>query len=70
MLCGFFVGIIIEIISPGYIDTVNETLFGILMLPFGILSCYLLYKHLEKTWEKEKPNLNELIDEIGKVEEA
>ncbi len=70
LVAGFITGIILEIISPGFLDSVHEMLFGLLMLPFGLLSCYLLYKHLEKTWGKEKPNLNELINEIGKVEEA
>ncbi len=60
------IGIMMEIISPGFFDTFNETLFGFLMLPFGILSCYLLYKYLEKTWKKNNPDPIELIDEIGK----
>ena len=41
-------------------------LFGFLMLPFGLLSCYLLYKYLEKTWTKNDPRNNNNIDEIGK----
>ncbi len=51
---------------PNVLDAVNETLLGLLMLPFGGLSCYLLYKYLEKSWKKSQPNTNELIDEIGK----
>jgi len=60
-------GIITEIISPGYMDTVNDTLIGILSLPFGFLSCYLLYKYLEKKWKKNQP-INE-IDLIGSQED-
>ena len=60
------VGIMAEIISPLFLETFNETLFGLLMLPFGILSCYLLYKYLEKTWSKNSQDPIELIDEIGK----
>lgn len=41
----------------------NEMLLGLLMIPFGILSCYILYKQLEKNWERNKP-VNE-IDQIG-----
>lgn len=67
LLFGVILGIMAEIISPGFLDTFNETLFGFLMLPFGILSCYLLYKYLEKTWKKNRPN-NE-IDEIGNSKE-
>ena len=65
-LFGVIAGIIAEIISPGFVDTFSDSLFGILMLPFGILSCYLLYKYLEKTWKKNNPNPNNLINEIGK----
>lgn len=57
------VGVFGELMYPGFSDNINETLFGIVMLPFGILSCYLLYKYLEKTWKKNKPD-NE-IDKIG-----
>ena len=66
ILFSFIIGIIAEIISTGFLDTFDDSIFGLLMLPFGILSCYLLYKYLEKTWKKNKPDLNKLIDEIGK----
>lgn len=66
LLFSVIVGIILEIVSPGFIDSFNETLFGFLMLPFGLLSCYLLYKYLEKTWKQNDPSKNNSIDEIGK----
>ena len=66
LLFSIIIGIIAEIFSPGFIDNFNETLFGFLMLPFGLLSCYLLYKYLEKTWKKNDPIKNNSIDEIGK----
>ena len=59
---GFITGIVIELTAPGAIDSINETLLGLMMLPFGILSCYLLYKYLDKTWEKSLP-----IDEIEDI---
>ncbi len=65
LVFGIIFGIIAEIISPGFIDSFNENLLGLLMLPFGLLSCYLLYKYLEKTWKKNRP-VNE-IDQIGDV---
>lgn len=68
LLFSIITGIIAEIFSPGFIDTFNETLFGFLMLPFGLLSCYLLYKYLEKTWKKNDPIKNNSIEEIGKLE--
>lgn len=46
------IGTVVEIITPGYWDDFNEMLFGIMMLPFGILSTYLLYISLERSWKK------------------
>ncbi|WP_067146725.1 hypothetical protein [Pseudotamlana agarivorans] len=66
IVCGFIIVLLFELMSPGAIDSVNDSLLGILMLPFGILSCYLLYKYLEKKWQKEYSNPAELIDDIGK----
>lgn len=56
-------GIILELTAPDTLENINETLLGLLMLPFGILSCYILYKQLEKNWDRNKP-INE-IEQIG-----
>lgn len=61
---GFIAAILAEVFSPGYLDAFNDTLLGVIMLPFGVLSCYLLYRYLEKKWLKEIPT-NEL-EEIGR----
>ncbi|WP_339658707.1 hypothetical protein [uncultured Polaribacter sp.] len=66
---GFLFVIIAEIISPGYVDDFNDSLLGLLALPFGALACYGLYKYLEKTWIKEDPRNKNSIDEIGKSQE-
>ena len=66
LILGFTLGLVVELISPGFFETMNDMALNLLALPLGILSCYLLYKYLEKTWEKNKPNPNNLIDEIGK----
>jgi uncharacterized membrane protein (DUF485 family) len=62
----FIVGFVGAIVSPGFTDNMNDVLFGLLMIPFGILSCYGLYKYLENNWKKNQPDPNELIDEFGK----
>ena len=69
VLSGLIVGIVMALTSPETLDNFNETLLSFLLLPFGILSCYLLYKYLEKTWKKNTPDPVELIDEIGKPNE-
>jgi len=56
-----------EVFSEAFVDTFNETLLSFIMLPFGILSCYLMYKYLEKTWKKNDPRKNSMIDQIGKA---
>lgn len=61
--------VFVEIVSSGYLDTMNERLFDLACLPFGLLSSYLLFKYLEKTWKKEDPRNNNSIDEIGRSQE-
>ncbi|MBL55876.1 MAG: hypothetical protein CMP61_01685 [Flavobacteriales bacterium] len=64
IIFSFLLGIVMEIISPGFFDSFNEILLGIMFIPFGILSCYLFYKFLDKKWKKNKFNVqgNDLID--------
>jgi hypothetical protein len=57
--------IVAEIVSPGYIDTVNERVLDLISLPFGLLASYLLYKYLKKTWKKNQLIGKSKIDDIG-----
>ena len=65
----FLFGMISEIISPGFFDNFNETILSLIALPFGLLSCYILYSYLKKTWQKNTPSINNTIDQIGKTGE-
>lgn len=65
---GFFIGVVSEIVSPGYVETVNETFFSILMIPLGALSCYVLYKFLERTWEFNKPSDDDILADVKELE--
>lgn len=58
---GVITVIIGEIVSPGFMDTVNDTLLGILMIPFGILTSYVFYILLEKSWKAKNVELINLI---------
>ena len=62
----YYLGIIImsiaATISPGYIDTSNEALFSIFMVPFEALSCYLMYNSLKNNWKGDELDS---VDEIG-----
>ena len=66
VLFGILIVTILELSAPETINGLNDTVLGIMMLPFGILSTYLVYKYLEKTWRKNKP-VNE-INQIGREE--
>jgi len=69
LLFGIILMAIGEIFSQGFVDSFNETLLGLIMLPFGVLTCYLLYKYLEKTWKRNDSRLYNNIDDIGKIEQ-
>ena len=43
----------------------NETVLSLFMIPFGILSCYLLYILLEKSWKKTKEDKDRFADQIS-----
>lgn len=65
----FVFAFLLAIFTPNFLDSESDRVIGLISLPFGVLSCYLLYKYFEKTWEKNKPKADKLIDQIGKVEE-
>jgi hypothetical protein len=54
LLGGVILGIVLEIYSPGYVETANETMLSIMMIPIGVLTCYLTYILLKKNWSKPK----------------
>lgn len=60
-LFGIILGIVSELVSPGFVETINDILLGIIVLPFGILGCYIFYKLLENSWKEEEPESSELI---------
>ena len=68
IILGFLMGVIMEFVSSGFFDTIDDVVLNLISLPLGILSCYLLYKYLEKTWKKNDPTKNSMIDQIGKIE--
>lgn len=63
-LGAILIGIGIELWGAISIDNVNETLFGIMSIPFGILACYGLYKLLDRYWKHKPTQLNpDILDE-------
>lgn len=60
-LLGFIIAVIMDILSSGFIDAVYKVLFNIneipftayYMFPLGVLTSYVLYRWLQRKWEKE-----------------
>jgi uncharacterized membrane protein len=68
-LAGILLGLILLVIGKeSLIDNNSEFFLGVILLPFGILATYLLYKGLELNWKKEDKIIANHIDEIGKSE--
>lgn len=65
VVAGFSFGIFIGIFYPEILETMNETILSLFMIPFGILSCYLLYIQLEKSWKKSKEAKERFTDQIS-----
>jgi len=71
IILGVIILLGIEFIADtAIIDTINDSLLGIAIMPIGFGCWYLFKKYLEKKWDKEKPNTSSLIDEIGKEVEV
>lgn len=51
-LGGFIVGIILEFMSPGFVDEDNERWLSFLMIPIGFLTCWGTYTFLKRSWSK------------------
>ena len=63
---GFLLGVIMALFNADFIENTNDLLLGLIVAPFGILGCYLLYVFLEKKWKDEQPKTNTMIENIGK----
>lgn len=64
---GIIVFFIIEFGLDAYIDDYSDRALGIMIMPFGILSTYLLYKFFERKWKKEFIPVGQEIDQIGQA---
>ncbi|MEM7102932.1 MAG: hypothetical protein AAF502_07385 [Bacteroidota bacterium] len=62
IIVGFVLVLAIELSSPGTIDTINDFLLDLILMPLGLLGTWLLYKYLEKRFANE---LNKSTDGIN-----
>ncbi len=65
---GFYLGVLIGLSAPSFLDNLNETFLGILTIPLGLLSSYLLYKYLEKIWGRNYSKAIDLVDEFDEFD--
>lgn len=66
---GIIIISVIEFILDDYIDNYSDGGLGIMMMPFGILFTYLLYKFFERKWKKEFVPIGNEIEDIGKPQD-
>lgn len=56
---------LLDILGLINLDTIHDRILDFIVLPFGLLSCYLFYMYLEKKWKKQVPKIDKMIGEIG-----
>lgn len=60
----FIVGILLEVFSPGTLDTMSETLLGVIGVPFGLLTWWFSLKQITKKWETKAVTIDmEVLDD-------
>jgi len=67
IVIGIIAVLLLELLlGTDILNTINDRLLGILLIPFGVLTWYLLKRYLEKKWKAEALNPTSLINKIGK----
>ncbi len=63
LLGGVILAVGSEVIGYMSIDEMDDTVLGLIAVPFGILGCWATYKLLEKIWAARSSNGNsEILD--------
>ncbi len=66
------IGVFIGYYSPELLDSPYDLLLGIAAIPFGVLTCYIFYQILKKSWTTQPnkvTNLNEMVNDFGRKNE-
>ncbi len=53
---GFIIGVLMELGYLEFLRDINETLLGIICIPFGILICWGFYTYLKTKWWNTSAN--------------
>ena len=62
ILGAMIVGFVGEYYSEGFIDDVSDRALGAMGIPFGLLTCWLTYVLLRKSWLKPKEISKHTLD--------
>ncbi len=61
----FFAGIILALVTPNLVTTSSDIELSLMAIPFGIVSCVILYLILKRIWEKNYVKIDDEIETIG-----
>jgi ABC-type Co2+ transport system permease subunit len=56
------VGIVLEIVAPGFVESTSEFVLGLIPIPIGIATCWLTYVLLKRSWSKPKETSKQTLD--------
>ncbi len=66
VLIGFLIGAFFLLMDDiETVDTIPDSIWTIIALPAGLLSCWGVYSFFKKRWEKESLTIKDEINEIG-----
>jgi len=50
---------------PEFVESLSETVIGLIMIPCGIFACWIFHYLLKKNWQRNLPIEPESIENIG-----
>ncbi len=60
----FIVTVLFELFSPGTLDNIEDTLLGLMGVPFGLITWWFALKQITKKWESNAVTLDmEVLDD-------
>lgn len=63
-LGALLIGVILGMIDPYMIDDMSDIGLGLMCLPLGLLTCWGVYKILQRNWKRTQPSLDLLDSEV------
>lgn len=61
-LGGIIIGVVMELNSPGSVDDSNSLFYGLLAVPLGVLTCWLTYTLLKRSWSQPREISRQTLD--------